>query len=170
MRAAIRTFVAADGNAATAPSDTLELTEDNVEKVLDEVSPPPGPTQDQSPCSAEPARFPGGASGVRRSLTPCVPAGHLQVRPYLMADGGNVELAEIDGLVVKLKLNGACGSCPSRRGSAPRGILRALRPAGQHRALVLRFGVSVLGWPPSAAAQHDDDEDGHRAPPQGAHP
>ena len=31
-----------------------------------------------------------------------------------MADGGNVELAEIDGLVVKLKLNGACGSCPSR--------------------------------------------------------
>lgn len=34
-----------------------------------------------------------------------------------MADGGNVELAEIDGLVVKLKLIGACGSCPSR--SAP---------------------------------------------------
>lgn len=30
-----------------------------------------------------------------------------------MADGGNVELYEIDGLVVTLKLQGACGSCPS---------------------------------------------------------
>ncbi|XP_059073633.1 nifU-like protein 2, chloroplastic [Cryptomeria japonica] len=35
------------------------------------------------------------------------------VQPYLMADGGNVELYEIDGLVVTLKLQGACGSCPS---------------------------------------------------------
>ena len=30
-----------------------------------------------------------------------------------MSDGGNVELAEIDGLVVRLKLIGACGSCAS---------------------------------------------------------
>ena len=30
-----------------------------------------------------------------------------------MSDGGNVELAEIDGLVVRLRLQGACGSCPS---------------------------------------------------------
>ena len=36
-----------------------------------------------------------------------------EVRPYLMSDGGNVELFEIDGLMVKLKLKGACGSCPS---------------------------------------------------------
>ena len=43
-------------------SFTLELTEENVEKVLDEV------------------------------------------RPYLMADGGNVELIEIDGLTVRLRL------------------------------------------------------------------
>ena len=35
-----------------------------------------------------------------------------EVRPYLIADGGDVELVEIDGLVVRLKLNGACGSCP----------------------------------------------------------
>lgn len=36
-----------------------------------------------------------------------------EVRPSLMADGGNVVLHEIDGLVVVLKLQGACGSCPS---------------------------------------------------------
>ncbi|XP_020580350.1 nifU-like protein 3, chloroplastic [Phalaenopsis equestris] len=36
-----------------------------------------------------------------------------EVRPSLIADGGNVALHEIDGLVVVLKLQGACGSCPS---------------------------------------------------------
>ncbi|CAM0876981.1 unnamed protein product [Alopecurus aequalis] len=36
-----------------------------------------------------------------------------EVRPYLKADGGNVSLHEIDGNVVRLKLQGACGSCPS---------------------------------------------------------
>ena len=36
-----------------------------------------------------------------------------EVRPYLIADGGNVALHEIDGNVVWLKLQGACGSCPS---------------------------------------------------------
>ena len=36
-----------------------------------------------------------------------------QIRPYLEADGGNVALHEItDDMVVKLKLLGACGSCP----------------------------------------------------------
>lgn len=65
-------------------TEGLELTEENVEKVLDEV------------------------------------------RPYLMADGGNVELLEIDGLVVKLKLNGACGSCPSSTMTMKMGIERRL--------------------------------------------
>ncbi|RWV77322.1 hypothetical protein GW17_00061866, partial [Ensete ventricosum] len=36
-----------------------------------------------------------------------------EVRPYLIADGGNVALHEIDGNIVRLKLQGACGSCPS---------------------------------------------------------
>lgn len=36
-----------------------------------------------------------------------------QVRPYLMQDGGNVELLEVtDDHIVKVKLVGACGSCP----------------------------------------------------------
>merc|ERR1719183_26436 len=64
---------------------TMELTEENVEKCLDEV------------------------------------------RPYLMADGGNVELFEIDGLTVRLKLNGACGSCPSSSMTLKMGIERKLK-------------------------------------------
>lgn len=65
-------------------SYTLELTEENVETVLDEV------------------------------------------RPYLMADGGNVELVEIDGLSVRLRLQGACGSCPSSMTTMRMGIQRKL--------------------------------------------
>jgi Fe-S cluster biogenesis protein NfuA len=35
-----------------------------------------------------------------------------QLRPYLIADNGNVSLLEItDDMIVKLKLLGACGSC-----------------------------------------------------------
>jgi len=43
-----------------------------------------------------------------------------------MADGGNVEFVEIDGLVVKLKLKGACGSCPSSTSTMTMGIKRRL--------------------------------------------
>ncbi|MEO1427623.1 MAG: NifU family protein [Cyanobacteria bacterium J06632_19] len=64
---------------------TLELTNENVETVLDEL------------------------------------------RPYLMSDGGNVELVELDGPIVKLRLQGACGSCPSSAMTLKMGIERRLR-------------------------------------------
>jgi Fe-S cluster biogenesis protein NfuA len=50
-----------------------------------------------------------------------------ELRPYLMADGGNVELVEIDGPVVRLRLQGACGSCPSSTMTLKMGIERRLR-------------------------------------------
>ncbi len=50
-----------------------------------------------------------------------------EMRPYLMADGGNVDLVDIDGPVVKLKLQGACGSCPSSAMTLRMGIERRLR-------------------------------------------
>ncbi|KAL0454462.1 UNVERIFIED_CONTAM: NifU-like protein 2, chloroplastic [Sesamum latifolium] len=49
-----------------------------------------------------------------------------EIRPYLIADGGNVALHEIDGNVVKLKLQGACGSCPSAVMTMKMGIERRL--------------------------------------------
>lgn len=79
-----RVVVVRAASTAEQIQDQLELTEENVEKVLDEV------------------------------------------RPYLMADGGNVKFEEIDGLVVKLKLQGACGSCPSSTATMTMGIKRRL--------------------------------------------
>ena len=35
-----------------------------------------------------------------------------KVRPSLMADGGNVELVDVEDGIVKVKLTGACGGCP----------------------------------------------------------
>jgi Fe-S cluster biogenesis protein NfuA len=49
------------------------------------------------------------------------------LRPYLMSDGGNVELVEIDGPIVKLRLQGACGSCPSSAMTLRMGIERRLK-------------------------------------------
>ena len=51
-----------------------------------------------------------------------------KIRPMLMADGGNVDLVEVtpDG-VVKLKLTGACGSCPMSSMTLKMGIERILR-------------------------------------------
>lgn len=42
-----------------------------------------------------------------------VEAALKKIRPMLQADGGDIELVEVtkDG-VVKVKLTGACGSCP----------------------------------------------------------
>ncbi|MGV2832087.1 NifU family protein [Myxosarcina sp. GI1(2024)] len=50
-----------------------------------------------------------------------------ELRPYLVADGGNVELVEIEGPIVKLRLQGACGSCPSSTMTLKMGIERRLR-------------------------------------------
>lgn len=66
-------------------TETMALTNENVEKVLDEL------------------------------------------RPFLMADGGNVEVVEIDGPVVKVRLQGACGSCPSSTMTLKMGIERKMR-------------------------------------------
>ncbi|UBM60158.1 NifU family protein [Marinilongibacter aquaticus] len=46
------------------------------------------------------------------SLIERVEAALDNVRPYLEADGGNVNVVDITDGVVKLELIGACGSCP----------------------------------------------------------
>lgn len=50
-----------------------------------------------------------------------------ELRPFLISDGGNVELVDIEGPTVKLRLQGACGSCPSSTMTLRMGIERRLR-------------------------------------------
>jgi len=51
-----------------------------------------------------------------------------EIRPALQADGGNIELIEVgeDG-VVKVKLMGACGSCPMSQLTLKRGVEARLK-------------------------------------------
>lgn len=52
-----------------------------------------------------------------------------EVRPYLIADGGNVKVVAVDDVAqtVTLSLQGACGSCPSSTTTMKMGIERVLR-------------------------------------------
>jgi Fe-S cluster biogenesis protein NfuA len=44
------------------------------------------------------------------------------IRPALMADGGNVELVAVENGIVKVRLQGACGTCPSALMTLKQGI------------------------------------------------
>jgi len=46
---------------------------------------------------------------------------------FLTFNSGNVIISEIDGPVVKLELQGACGSCPSSTMTMKMGLERRLR-------------------------------------------
>ncbi len=50
------------------------------------------------------------------------------IRPALQADGGDVELVDVtDDGVVKVRLTGACGSCPMSTMTLKMGIERTLQ-------------------------------------------
>ncbi len=44
------------------------------------------------------------------------------IRPALMADGGDVELVAVEDGIVKVRLKGACGTCPSALMTLKQGI------------------------------------------------
>ncbi len=50
-----------------------------------------------------------------------------EIRPFLQADGGNIELVDIQEGVVKVKLVGACGSCPMSQMTLKRGVEAKLK-------------------------------------------
>lgn len=50
-----------------------------------------------------------------------------KIRPGLKADGGDVELVEVEGGVVKVRLTGACGGCPMSQMTLKMGIERLLK-------------------------------------------
>lgn len=49
-----------------------------------------------------------------------------KLRPFLQRDGGDVELIDVEDGIVKVRLMGACGSCPSSTITLKAGIERAL--------------------------------------------
>lgn len=49
------------------------------------------------------------------------------LRAYLQADGGDLEIVSIEGKQVLLKLRGACGTCPHAQMTLKDGIERLLR-------------------------------------------
>ena len=51
-----------------------------------------------------------------------------KIRPSLQADGGDVELVEVtDDGIVKVKLTGACGSCPMSQMTLKMGVERVVK-------------------------------------------
>ena len=49
------------------------------------------------------------------------------IRPDLQADGGDVELVDIEGGIVKVRLQGACHGCPMAAMTLQMGIERILK-------------------------------------------
>jgi len=56
-----------------------------------------------------------------------VEAALKQVRPALLADGGDVQLIDVKDGVVTLRLTGACGGCPMATMTLRDGIERVLK-------------------------------------------
>ena len=50
-----------------------------------------------------------------------------RIRPMLQADGGDVELVDIEGGVVKVRLKGACAGCPMSQMTLKNGIEKVLK-------------------------------------------
>ena len=56
-----------------------------------------------------------------------VEAALQRIRPALQADGGDVELVDVQNGVVSVKLTGACGGCPMASMTLKSGVERIVR-------------------------------------------
>ena len=50
-----------------------------------------------------------------------------KIRPMLQADGGDIELVDIEAGVVKVRLRGACAGCPMSQMTIKNGVERLLK-------------------------------------------
>ncbi len=50
-----------------------------------------------------------------------------KIRPSLKADGGDVELIDVNDGIVKVRLQGACAGCPMSQMTLKNGIERLLK-------------------------------------------
>jgi Fe-S cluster biogenesis protein NfuA len=49
-----------------------------------------------------------------------------RIRPAIQADGGDIELVEVDGSIARIKMLGACGGCPMSMMTLKAGIEAAV--------------------------------------------
>jgi len=56
-----------------------------------------------------------------------VEAALKKIRPSLQADGGDVELVDVQNGVVSVRLKGACNGCPMAAMTLQQGIARILK-------------------------------------------
>ena len=56
-----------------------------------------------------------------------IEAALAEIRPALMADGGDVQLVDVSEGVVTVRLTGACGSCPLSTMTLRSGIERVIK-------------------------------------------
>ncbi|MCX5812151.1 MAG: NifU family protein [Proteobacteria bacterium] len=50
-----------------------------------------------------------------------------KIRPFLQRDGGDIELIDVVDGIVKVKLQGACGSCPMSAMTLKMGVEKQLK-------------------------------------------
>lgn len=50
-----------------------------------------------------------------------------KIRPMLQRDGGNVELVDVEGSTVRVRLTGACHGCPMSQMTLKAGIERIIK-------------------------------------------
>ncbi len=56
-----------------------------------------------------------------------IEAALADIRPSLQADGGDVELVDVENGIVKVRLTGACGGCPMSQMTLKQGIEAYIR-------------------------------------------
>jgi Fe-S cluster biogenesis protein NfuA len=56
-----------------------------------------------------------------------VEAAIAKIRPMLQADGGDVDLVDVEDGIVKVRLKGACAGCPMSQMTLKNGIERVLK-------------------------------------------
>ena len=70
------------------------------------------------------------------------------IRPYLITDGGDVSIEEITSdNIVRLKLHGACGSCPMSIMTLKAGIEQAILKAVPEIAGVEAINLTAMDDP-----------------------
>jgi Fe-S cluster biogenesis protein NfuA len=65
----------------------------------------------------------------RRDMREKIEKALERIRPALQADGGDVELVDVTGGVVKVRLKGACGGCPMSQMTLTRGVEQTIKKA-----------------------------------------